>query len=314
MTFGVGRVVVASAIAVVVLGRIALQAQESGNRSMTSQADKTAQSTHMADIPYSPQTKITVERQGQIVLIGINRPYIDNRLDPEATESLAKAYFDYDRDPSLRAAVLFGYGERFSRGVDVNARKAFVESGRKMMDGPGFIDPLGRTKPRLTKPLVIAVHGDTWNMAHELFLTADIRVASEDTDFGQDENIHGRFPGGGATVRFPSEAGWANAMRYILTGDHWGAKEALRMGTVQELAPNREAAIAKAVEIASKIAACGPLGIKTSLASSHMAVEESPTAALAKLGEQYNALFKTRDFQEGRDAEAQKRPPVYEGR
>lgn len=39
----------------------------------------------MADIPYDPQTKITVERQAQVVLIGINRPYIDNRLDPEAT-------------------------------------------------------------------------------------------------------------------------------------------------------------------------------------------------------------------------------------
>ena len=280
---------------------------------MTTPADKTAQSTHMADIPYCPEAKITVERQGQIVLIGINRPYIDNRLDPEATESLAKAYYDYDRDPSLRAAVLFGYGERFSRGVDVNAYKSFVQSGRKMMDGPGFIDPLGRNKPKLTKPLVVAVHGDTWNMAHELFLMADIRIASEDTEFGQDENTHGRFPGGGATVRFPSEAGWGNAMRYILTGDHWGAQEAFRMGTVQELAPNRESALATAIEIAKKIAACGPLGIKASLASSHVALDESQAAALAKLGEQYRALLTTKDFQEGRDAEAQKRPPVYEG-
>lgn len=51
-------------------------------------------------------------------------------------------------------------------------------------------------------------------MGHELFLVADIRIASADTRFGQDENTHGRFPGGGATVRFPREAGWGNAMRY----------------------------------------------------------------------------------------------------
>jgi enoyl-CoA hydratase/carnithine racemase len=310
--FRLNKVSVASAT--ILLGTISLQAQESGDRSTTSHADKAAQTMHMADIPYSPQTKITVERQGQIVLIGINRPYMDNRLDPEATERLARAYYDYDQDPSLRAAVLFGYGERFSRGIDVDATKAFAQSGRKLMDGPGFIDPMGRTKPTLTKPLVVAVYGDTWNMAHELFLAADIRVASEDTDFGQDEDTHGRFPGGGATVRFPREAGWGNAMRYILTGDHWGAKEAFRMGTVQELAPNREAALAKAIEIAKKIAACGPLGTKASLASSHMALEQSETATLAKLGEQYLALLKTRDFQEGRDAEAQNRPPVYEGR
>ena len=280
---------------------------------MTSQTGATAQSTRMADIPYGEKAKITIERKGQIVLIGINRPAIDNRLDPDATESLARAYYDYDRDPSLRAAVLFGHGDRFSRGVDVDAYKAFAQSGKTLMEGPGFIDPLGRSQPALTKPLVIAVHGDTWNMAHELFLVADIRVASEDTEFGQDENTHGRFPGGGSTVRFPREAGWGNAMRYILTGDHWGAREALRIGTVQDVALNRDAALAKAIEIANKIAACAPLGIKTSLASSHMALEDSQMA-LAKLDDQYRALYATRDFQEGRDAQAQKRPPVYEGR
>ncbi|CUT11581.1 EnoylCoA hydratase EC 42117 [Bradyrhizobium sp.] len=271
------------------------------------------ESAPMADIPYSERTKITIERKGHIVLIGINRPGIDNRLDPEATENLARAYYQYDRDPSLRAAVLFGYGERFSRGVDVDAYKAFAQSGRTMMEGPGFIDPLGRTKPALTKPLIVAVHGDTWNMAHEIFLVADVRIASEDTDFGQDENTHGRFPGGGSTVRFPREAGWGNAMRFILTGDHWDANEALRIGTVQEVAANRDSALAKAVEIAEKIAACAPLGIKTSMASSRLALED-PETALAKLGDQYRALLTTRDFQEGRDAEAQKRPPVYEGR
>ena len=43
-----------------------------------------------------------------------------------------------------------------------------------------------------------------------------------------------------STLRIAT-AGWGNAMRYILTGDHWSAKEAHRMGTVQELAPNRQA-------------------------------------------------------------------------
>jgi enoyl-CoA hydratase/carnithine racemase len=82
--------------------------------------------------------------------------------------------------------------------------------------------------------MIVVTHGDTWNMAHELFLVADIRIASADTRFGQDENTHGRFPGGGSTVRFVREVGWGNAMRYMLTGDHWGAEEACRMGDVQQ--------------------------------------------------------------------------------
>ena len=60
------------------------------------------------DIPVSAGTPWSfIERRGQIVLIGINRPYIHNRIDPETYAGLAKAYYQYDHDPSLRAAVLF---------------------------------------------------------------------------------------------------------------------------------------------------------------------------------------------------------------
>lgn len=308
--FRYDRVIVTFAIALLCLSP-SLAQQTGGAPSASAQSEQTAR---MAEIPYTPQAKITVERKGMVVLIGINRPYIDNRIDPEALEGLARAYYDYDRDPSLRAAVLFGHGDRFSKGIDVDATKTFTQSGKKLLDGPGLIDPTGRGKPRLTKPLVISVHGDTWNLAHEIFLAADIRIASDDTDFGQDENTHGRFPGGGSTIRFPREAGWGNAMRYILTGDHWSAKEAYRMGIVQILAPNRDAALGKAIEIANKISAAAPLGTKATLASARMGLEDAESAAMAKLGEQYLALIKTRDFQEGRDAEAQNRQPVYEGR
>jgi enoyl-CoA hydratase/carnithine racemase len=286
------------------------QAAESANAGAP---QSTATTTTMAETPLSPTSKVTVERRGQIVLIGINRPSIQNRVDPEAYLGLAKAYYQYEHDPSLRAAVLFGHGDNFSRGIDVDAFQAVAASGRPLPSDPEIIDPLARTKG-LSKPLVVAVHGDTWNMGHELHLVADIRIAAADTRFGQDENTHGRFPGGGATVRFVREAGWANAMRYMLTGDHWSAAEALRMGVVQTIAPTAEAALEAGVETATKIAACGPLGIKATLASAHLAIDASETEALSKLEAQYRALYGSEDFKEGRKAEAEGRPPVYEGR
>jgi enoyl-CoA hydratase/carnithine racemase len=268
----------------------------------------------MADIPPSSTAKVTVERRGQIVLIGINRPYIHNRVDPETFLGLAKAYYQYDHDPSLRAAVLFGHGDDFSRGIDVDAFQAAVVSDRPRITEPGAIDPLGRTAPILTKPLAVVVHGDSWNMGHELYLAADIRVAAADTRFGQDENTHGRFPGGGATIRFVREAGWGNAMRYMLTGDHWSTEEALRMGTLQEIASTRDMALETGIKIAEKMAACGPLGIKTTLASAHLAIDSLQAEALSKLTAQYGALYRTEDFKEGRRAEAEGRPPIYQGK
>jgi enoyl-CoA hydratase len=124
--------------------------------------------------------KITIERRDQIALIGINRPDIYNRIDPDAYHALAKAYYSYDRDPSLRAAVLFGHGEHFSRGIDVDAFAEVAKAGNPWALSDGELDPLGLKVKHLTKPLIVAAHGDTWNMAHELVLAADIRIAAAD--------------------------------------------------------------------------------------------------------------------------------------
>jgi enoyl-CoA hydratase len=270
-----------------------------------------AADTNLVEVPLASGATLTVERRGKVALFGLNRPQIHNRIDPVTFRALAKAYHDYDHDPSLRAAVLFGHGEHFSRGIDVDGFRSLVVSQQPWIPSQETIDPLAKRLPFLSKPLVVAVHGDTWNMAHELFPVADIRVAAADTNFGQDENSHGRFPGGGATIRFVREAGWANAMRYMLTGDHLTAAEAYRMGTVQEVSPTADAALEQAIDFAGKIADCGPLGIKTSLASAHLAADPVEAAALTQLDAQFGALFHTRDFQEGRDAEAEGRRPVY---
>jgi enoyl-CoA hydratase/carnithine racemase len=74
-------------------------------------------------------------------------------------------------------------------------------------------------------------------IAHELFLAADVRIAAQDAVFNQGEVTAASFPGGGATIRLMREAGWGNAMRYMLTGDGWNAEEAYRLGLVQELTP-----------------------------------------------------------------------------
>ena len=73
----------------------------------------------LRDVTFSSGAKLTIERRGQIVLFGINRPHIQNRIDRETFEKLVESYYRYDRDPSLRAAILFGHGENCSRGIDV---------------------------------------------------------------------------------------------------------------------------------------------------------------------------------------------------
>ncbi|GGF35978.1 putative enoyl-CoA hydratase/isomerase [Aliidongia dinghuensis] len=288
------------------------QAQQTRPVSQPS-TEPAAQPTKLAEVRPGPDTKLTVERRGQVALFGLNRPTVQNRVDPETFRALARAFYDYDHDPSLRAAILFGHGDNFSRGIDVDAFRAVASSGSPLAGLTGILNPLNYGQAQRTKPLIAAVHGDTWNMAHEFFLSADIRIAAANTNFGQDENTHGRFPGGGSTVRFVHEAGWGNAMRYMLTGDHWTAADAYRMGTLQEIAPTQAAALDRAMEIAVKVAACAPLGVQTTLASAHLAIDAGEAPAFAKLGAQYGALYRTKDFIEGVAAQSEGRPAVFHG-
>jgi enoyl-CoA hydratase/carnithine racemase len=279
-----------------------------------SQTPAVAPDTRLVDAPLGPSVTITVERRGDIVLVGLNRPFIQNRLDPPTRTRLAETFYQYEHDPSLRALVLFGHGENFSRGIDVDASQGGIISGQRAASTAPTIDVLGNGQPRRTKPVVVAVHGDTWNHGHEIYLAGDVRVAAANTRFGQDENTHGRFPGGGATVRFVREAGWGNAMRYMLTGDHWSAEESYRMGVTQQIASTPEAALEAGIAIARRIAACAPLGVKATLASAHQVIDPVEADALSKLGAQYSALYRTEDFIEGRRAEAEGRPPKYQGK
>jgi enoyl-CoA hydratase len=298
-------------------GAVMVASALGATKALAQTADQPAVSMRLAEVSLSPNVRATVERRGQVALIGINRPDFYNRFDPETQHALAVAFTGYEHDDSLRCAILFGHGDNFSRGIDVDAHKATLGAApaATAADADSLVSYTGTNgKKRLTKPFIVVTHGDTWNAAHELHLAADIRICAADVRFGQDENTHGRFPGGGSTVRFPREVGWGNAMRYMLTGDHWGAQEAYRMGEVQEIAPTRDAAIEAAVKIANKVAACGPLGIKATLESAHLAIDAGEPAAFAAMGKAYNTLYSTRDFQEGRDAEAQNRPPVYVGK
>jgi enoyl-CoA hydratase len=109
------------------------------------------------------------------------------------------------------------------------------------------------------------------------------------------------------------EAGWGNAMRYMLTGDTWGVDEAKRMGLLQEITPPGKQ-LDRAIEIARKIAAAAPLGVKAVLVTANQAQSEGEKAAFAALAPQFAKLFQTEDWQEFRRSVAEHRDPVFHGR
>src|ERR1700758_1482918 len=215
-------------------------------------------------------TVLVERRDGGILLIGINRPEVNNRLDPPTYVALGQALYKLEHDDELRVGVLHATGPDFCPALDLAAYGAAAQAGTFPPAAPrtDILAPRDMTPPRRSKPLVVAVQGQTKRVGHELFLAADVRVAASDTVFAQDEALLGLFPGGGATVRLVREIGNGNAKRLLLTGGGGGPEEARRYGLVHAITPPGQQ-LERALEFARKIATAAPLGVRATITAVH---------------------------------------------
>lgn len=256
--------------------------------------------------------KVKLERNGHVLLIGLDRAAKRNAFDLPLWDGVCQAYGELARDPELRVGVLHADGDHFTGGLDLVQWTPVFQSG-KFPIPEGGLDPLGLTGPQIGKPIVCAVQGICLTIGIELMLATDLRIAASSARFGQIEIKRGIYPVGGATLRFPREVGWANAMRWLLTGDEFDAAEALRIGLVQEVvAPGEQ--LARAVQLAEQIAAQAPLGVYATLASSRHALPEAEAAAAARLLPDLQPLMASEDVKEGLRAFVERRPGTFRGR
>jgi len=257
-------------------------------------------------------SNISTERRGHVFLIGLNRVAKRNAFDPPMFHDLARAYGSYEADPELRCAVVFAHGPHFTGGIDLEQFAVLFERDDPFTQGAGEIDPFGM-RSRLSKPLVAAVHGITFTIGIEMLLAADIRIAASDTRFAQLEIARGLYPLGGATFRLVREAGWGNAMHYLLTAEEFGAAEALRIGLIQEVTePGRQ--LERAVAIAERIASQAPLGVRATIRSARLSILEGEAVAAARVREDMPAILASEDFREGVASFRERRSARFVGR
>jgi enoyl-CoA hydratase len=256
---------------------------------------------------------VTVERDGHVLLMGLNRPDKRNAFNLAMIDQLAAAYHELEADDELRCGVLFAHGEHFTGGLDLAEVGPRVREGGIDFSGPGRRDPW-RKDGIWTTPVVAAVQGWVMTLAIELLLAADIRIAASDARFAQLEIRRGIYAFGGATIRLPRDAGWGNAMRWLLTGEEYDAAEAYRIGLVQEVVePGRQ--VDRAIELATAIATkSAPLGVKATLASAHRARLEGEAEGFGRLDADMADLFDTEDGHEGLRSFVERREARFVGR
>ena len=255
---------------------------------------------------------ITVEHDGPITTITLNRPEVMNALHSPMHFEMDDALNTFAADPKQWVAIITGAGERaFSAGNDL---KWQASGGEMRSPASGFAGLTGRFD--LTKPLIAAVNGVAMGGGFEIALACDLIVASQTAVFALPEPRVGLAALAGGLHRLPRAIGLKRAMGMILTARRVSAAEGLEMGFVHEVVAPADL-MGAARSLAATICELGPLSVRASKAAVFRGLDE-PTLEAALKGQmrypEIAELFKSEDFVEGPLAFSQKRAPAWKGR
>jgi (methylthio)acryloyl-CoA hydratase len=202
-------------------------------------------------------TVVTYELDGELALVGLNRPDKRNAMNPPLRQALLEAV--ERAGDEAKCGIVFGHGSNFCAGLDL------AWAAENWQGGPSARLPFKYNREseleamaRGRIPFIAALHGATLGGGFEIAAAAHIRVADETAFFALPEGMRGIFLGSGGSVRIARLLGFARMQDMMLTGRVLTAADAERAEAVQYVVAPGEA-LAKARELAAKIVTNAPL-------------------------------------------------------
>jgi enoyl-CoA hydratase len=254
---------------------------------------------------------LTYEKKAPIAYLTVNRPKALNALNHATLAEMRSVLEDARDDPGIRGVILTGAGEKaFIAGADISEiaaisaieAAAFTRSGQSVLD---LIENLG-------KPVIAAINGFALGGGCEVAMACTLRLATDNARFGQPEVKLGVIPGFGGTQRLPRLVGKGRALQVILTGDTIDARDAYRIGLINEVVEAGRL-IARAEEILHQIASNAPLAVRLSIEAVNRGLETSQATGLVLESALFAICASSQDKREGTAAFLEKRSPKFKG-
>jgi crotonobetainyl-CoA hydratase len=256
------------------------------------------------------QPAALTERQGNVLVIRLNRPEARNAVNGAMSTAVGEALQQAQDDPEVRAVVLTGNGPSFCAGADLKAisrRENIYHPDHPEWGFAGYVHHF------IDKPTIAAVNGTALGGGTELALASDLVVAEESAKFGLPEVKRGLIAAAGGVFRIVEHLPRKVAMQLLFTGEPMPSADALRWGLINEVVPDGTALDA-ALALAGRITVNAPLAVWASKrvaygADDGVIADEEP--AWARTGREMGTVLRSQDAKEGPLAFAEKRAPVW---
>jgi enoyl-CoA hydratase len=259
-----------------------------------------------------PGSGLRIALDGRVATVTIDRPDVLNALNTALLEELLATLGDLGGDPGVGVVVLTGEGERsFIAGADIKEM-----AGKTPLEARAYSElgqEIAHRLETMRKPTIAAVNGYALGGGCEMALACDVRLASENAQFGQPEINLGIIPGWGASQRLARATNIGYAKELILTGRMVDAAEALERGLVQHVYPAAELMPAT-MRLAAEMASKSPVALYYAKEATNRALHGDIGGNLVHEADLYSLMFSTDDAREGLNAFVEKRPASFVGK
>lgn len=249
---------------------------------------------------------ITMDKEGRVATVTLNRPVQRNAVNLQMCRDMIAAFDDIESDPAVRVTVLAGAGKVFCSGMDLTTI-AEGQSDAVLFGQHGFAGFVRRLR---NKPVIAAVHGAAVAGGFELLLACDLILASDTTKFGLPEPKRGLIAGGGGAIRLHRHVAPVIANEILLTGDNFGATEALNWGLINRVVPE-DALKSTALEMAERIAVNAPKSLAATLGLTRAISQDNEDDYWEISNDALRERLTSEDAQEGAQAFFERRAPNW---
>jgi enoyl-CoA hydratase len=282
---------------------------------------------------------LSIERDGAVATLWLDRPEARNAMGPAFWKDLPLAMSELSEDRSVRAVVIAARGPHFSVGLDLKAMAGMLTgtpdgsdadsggNGNSSSSSPSMASRavtarqgVLRMQASVTavadcpKPVIAAIHGYCIGGGVDVVSACDIRVASADAVFSVRETKVAIVADLGSLQRLPRIIGRGHVAELALSGKDITAERAKEIGLVNDVAPDADAALAAARQLATEIAANSPLAVQGNKAVLRACEDRSVADGLDYVATWNAGFLGSDDLVEAMTAFMEKRIPQFKGR
>jgi enoyl-CoA hydratase len=227
-----------------------------------------------------PGRALTVDADGAVRIVTLNRPDAFNAADEDLHGDLASIWPELDADPEARAIVLTGAGPAFSGGGDLNLLQRMTEDPTLRAAIMAEAADIVRGMTSVRVPIIAAVNGPAVGLGCSLASMSDIVLVEEQTYFADPHVALGLVAADGGAVMWPLLTSLLRAKEYILLGDRLSADDAVRIGIANRVVATGTS-VDEAVALGHRVAALPPQAVRETKALLNQAMRTAVDSLLA---------------------------------